>query len=1078
MEHTDRPPYPSDSADQFFGDILRELRRAAGLTQAELAERASLSLRGVADLERGINRHPRRETLIALATAFGLTGEDQDRIFQAARRRPADSSVSGSPPVRSSAAQPPESIGDSLPPCRFPTGTVTFLFTDIEGSTLLLHHLGEGYAQVLGEHQRLLRQAWAEYGGIEVDTAGDGFFVAFARATDALSAATAAQQALAHAAWPDGVSLRVRIGLHTGEPMLASERYMGLDVHRAARIMSAGHGGQILLSQTTRDLVADVLPAGVTLRDLGEHRLKDLERPLHLFQLVIAGLTADFPPLKTLDTYPHNLPIQPTPFIGREREVDGVLQQLLRPEVRLLTLIGPGGVGKTRLALQVAAEANEHFVDGAWFVPLAPLSAADLVLPTIVQTLGLQESGEQASLESLKQALGEKIMLLLLDNFEHVAEAAMLVADLLAACPRLTVLVTSREPLHLLAEQEFAVPELAVPDLQHLPDLPALSQYEAVALFIERARAVKPDFEVTSANAPAVAEICARLDGLPLAIELAASRSKLLSPQALLARLGQRLQLLTSSTRDAPARQRTLRSAIQWSYDLLSEPEQFLFRRLSVFAGGATLPAVESVAAMLEDDTALLLDRVASLLDKNLLRQAGLETAEPRLLMLETIREFALECLAASGERAAVRKAHASYYLTLAEEATSALKGPEHAAWVNRLARDYDNLRATMQWTLDDVKSGTTGIEGAVRLGEALAEFWSVRGLYTEAWTFLEPAASASESAPPALRVRLLSAAATFTPDQYLDRGKELWQGSLAIYREFGDKRGIAHALSMLALISRRAGEHYGAVTAHGEEWLALARELGDKDDIASALFSLADAFGFLGEYSRSRQLHEESLSLCRELGHKQALAWNLYSSAQWLFIQHDPRDQPLMRRRLDESLVLMQQSGNKTGLGLCSWLTGWIALDQGDLVTAQTKLEYSLAVWRETGESWRAAFPHTLLGRVATQRGDLAGARAIQLECLEQVGAFTDHFLTAFCLDGLAQNAAAEGLDTWAAHIWGAAESLRERSGVPLAPLELVDYETNIAAVRSCLGEQAFAAAWSMGRTMTVAQILKDVEI
>ena len=434
-----------------------------------------------------------------------------------------------------------------------PTGTVTLLFTDIEGSTNLLQRLGgEQYAVVLAEQRELLRHVFHAFDGHEVDTQGDAFFVAFARATDAVSAAVAAQRALFTHTWPEGVTVRVRMGLHTGEPARATEGYVGLDVHHAARIMSAGHGGQVLLSQTTRELVVQALPDGVTLFDLGEHRLKDLQRASHLFQLVIVGLPADFPPLKTLDASPNNLPIQPTPLIGREKEVAAVAKLLRREDVRLLTLTGPGGTGKTRLGLQVAAELSDRFADGVFFVNLAPLSDPDLVIPATAQALDLQERAGQPILELMKASLREKQMLLLLDNFEQVVRAALQVAELLAACPKLKILVTSRMALHVRAEQEFAVPPLALPDPKHLPDLVVLSQYEAVALFIQRARAVKSDFQVTKETAPAVAEICVRLDGLPLAIELAAARIKLFPPQALLARLGQRLVVLTGGALGCP----------------------------------------------------------------------------------------------------------------------------------------------------------------------------------------------------------------------------------------------------------------------------------------------------------------------------------------------------------------------------------------------------------------------------------------------------------------------------------------------------------------------------------------------
>ncbi|HEY6408223.1 MAG TPA: adenylate/guanylate cyclase domain-containing protein, partial [Ktedonobacteraceae bacterium] len=391
---------------------------------------------------------------------------------------------------------------------QLPTGIVTLLFSDMEGSTQLLKQVGEGYGDLLAHYRQVLRTAFRQYQGHEVDTQGDSFFVAFAHATDAISAAMGAQHALAAQLRSEGVVVRVRMGLHTGEPHLVAEGCVGLDVHRAARIMSAGHGGQVLLSQTTHDLVEHNLPTGVSLRDLGSHRLKDLEHPSHLFQLVISGLPADFPPLKTLDTHSNNLPIQLTSLIGREREVATVERLLRREDVRLLTLTGPGGTGKTRLGLQVAAELSDLFSDGVYFVNLAPIRDPAFVVPTIAQTLTVRENGVQPLFDLLKAALRDKQILLLLDNFEQVVSAAISQTELLAACPRLKIMVTSRMALHVQAEQEFAVPPLALPDLRHLPALMALSQYEAVALFILRVQAIMPDFQVTNANASAIAEIC------------------------------------------------------------------------------------------------------------------------------------------------------------------------------------------------------------------------------------------------------------------------------------------------------------------------------------------------------------------------------------------------------------------------------------------------------------------------------------------------------------------------------------------------------------------------------------------
>ncbi|HEX6477945.1 MAG TPA: LuxR C-terminal-related transcriptional regulator [Ktedonobacteraceae bacterium] len=955
-----------------------------------------------------------------------------------------------------------------------PKGTVTLLFTDIEGSTRLLQHVSEGYTGLLEACRSLLRGAFQQWNGHEVDTQGDAFFVAFARATDAVAAAVASLRALESHAWPDGVTVRVRIGLHTGEPQRSSEGYVGLDVHRAARIMSAGHGGQVLLSQTTRDLVEHDLPTGVSLRDLGEHRLKDLQHPSHLYQLVIAGLPVDFPPLNTLNTHPNNLPIQPTPFIGREKEVAAVGQLLRREDVHLVTLTGPGGTGKTRLALQVAAELSDLFVDGISFVDLAPISDPALVIAAIAQSLSIREVGGQPLVERLKDELQRKQMLLLLDNFEQVVSAAVHVADLLATCPQLKVIVTSRVVLHVQAEQEFLVPSLSLPDPHHLPDLVALSQYESVALLIRRAQSVKPDFQVTNANAPAVAEICVRLDGLPLAIELAAARLKLLSPEALLARLGQPLHVLTSGPRDVVARQQTLRNTIEWSYQLLDVHEQQLFRRLSVFAGGCRLPAIEALYTSLDGAVESVLDTVASLADKSLLqRMEQQEGQEPRFSMLETIREYARERLEALGETEAARRAHAAYFLRLAEEAEQGMVGPQQAVLLERLEQEHDNLREALEWALEKVtdEKAAERREIGLRLSVALKEFWMMHGHYREARTFLERALALSEGTSTALRARVLRAIASVADFQGdIDRIEVVAQQSLALSRELEDTCGIADSLGLLAAAAWLRGKIVEAASLH-EEQVRLLRQVGEPGEVADALFDWAEHVSSLGKYARGQALFEEALQLFRQAGNELWVGGTLVHSAAWLWFTLG--DLATMRQRLQEGRALITRVGDRGWSAECLWVAALLALSEGEPVRASSLAQESLSIYQEMGDPWYSAWSLHLLGRIETQRDEMPAARTYYQQSLalnRQVG---EKWMTPFNLEGLAGVVATQGALRWAAQLWGAAEALREAIDVPRLPVDRRGYEQAVATVRAQLGEEAFAMAWQEGRAMSPEQAL-----
>jgi predicted ATPase len=691
-----------------------------------------------------------------------------------------------------------------------PSGTVTFLFTDIEGSTKLLHELGEAYADALAEHRRLLREVFALYRGVEVDSQGDAFFCAFARATDAIAAATEAQHALAEG------PIRVRMGLHTGEPQLSEDGYVGIEVHQAARIAAAGHGGQLLVSQTTQQL----LGTDVELRDLGEHRLKDLFQPVRLYQL--GG--DEFPPLRSL--HQTNLPIAATPLVGRSRELADVLD-LLRAN-RLLTLTGPGGVGKTRLALQAAAEVIDDFRDGVWLVELAALRDPDLVLQSVAQTLGVKEP------QTMGWYLREKQLLLVLDNFEQLLEAAPSLARLLREAPRVRLLVTSRALLHLSGEHEFLVPTLA--------------DEAALRLFGERARAVRPLF----AQDEHLPEICQRLDNLPLAIELAAARANVLTTKELLRRLEPRLPLLTRGARDRPKRQRTLRATIDWSYDLLTPEEQSLFARLAAFTGGFSLEAAETVARA-------SVDTLQSLVEKSLLWERG-----ERFSMLETIHEYALERLVACGEHEHVARRHAEFYLALAERlhepwSRSRLER-EESAWMDQADSDHDNLRTSLAWFIENKDA-----DAALRLFTPLAVFWDLRAHVPEGRRWAERTLSLDGQASPRLRAKALGSAGLLAfHGNDLAAAAELFEQGLALSRRLGDKWSVAQSLMGSTTVAI-AQQNFAQAKSQCAESHAIFRELEYRPGLQWTLHLLGYIERELGHHSEARRLMEESITLATD---------------------------------------------------------------------------------------------------------------------------------------------------------------------------------------------------------------------
>ena len=769
-----------------------------------------------------------------------------------------------------------------------PTGTVTFLFTDIEGSTTLWEQYPEETHNALIRHDALVEAAVTARNGSLVRPRGEGDsrFAVFPLATDALEAAVAMQKALYVEPWPTPTPLRVRVALHTGDADLRAGDYYGSAVNRCARLRSAAHGGQTLISRATYSLVLDYPFSDLDLRDLGEHRLKDLVQPEHIYQVITHGLPADFPPLKTLDARPNNLPLLRSPLIGREQELASVRSLLMEDAVALLTLTGPGGTGKTRLAVQVAADLIDYFQDGVSFVSLASVTDPDLVPLEIAEALGVKESGTQSLVESLIEHLRDKRLLLVLDNFEQVVEAAPILAQMLAYARHLKLLVTSRSLLRLSEERDFPVPPLALPDPKRLPPVAQLAQYDAIRLFIDRAMSASPTFALTEANAPAIAGICARLDGLPLAIELAAARVGFLPPQSMLKRLESRLRVLTGGARDLPARQQTLRSTIEWSHDLLNEQEQQLFRRLAVFAGGRTLEAIEAICGPEVEPPSPTgpgprppappaldaLESVASLVDKSLLnREEQMAGGEPRFVMLETIHEYARERLAESGEALEIGERHARFFLDLAERAEPELNGDEQAGWLRRLEEEYDNIRAALRWAPEHAP------ELGLRLAGALWLFWEIRGYLSETRHLLADLLSQPKTlAHTVERAKALHTAGNLADTQGdHEAALDYYTESLVIYRELGDRGGAARPLNGLGLVAWGQGD-FVAARSFLEESLAIKRELGNPSSISITLNNLGLVAHAQGDYATARAYLEESLTIDRGLGDKDAIATSL----------------------------------------------------------------------------------------------------------------------------------------------------------------------------------------------------------
>jgi len=807
-----------------------------------------------------------------------------------------------------------------------PAGTVTLMFTDIEGSTRLLQQVGSAYSEVLAEHHRLIRDAVGIAAGVEVKTEGDAFFVVFRAAIDGVMAAIAVQRELAAHAWPGGISVRVRMGLHTGDVGLSGDEYVGLDVHRAARIAAAAHGGQVLISATTRDLVMGALPDGVSLADKGEHRLKDLDQPEHLYQLVIAGLATEFPPVRSVSARFEILPAQLTSFVGRETELEHIGKLL--EDTRLLTLTGPGGTGKTRLAIQAAVAVSAAFPDGVAFVPLAPISDPQLVAGTVRQALGLNEEVGRSSVETIADRIHGSRMLLILDNFEQVLGAAEVVSSLLELTQEPKIVITSRAPLHVSGEQEYPVPPLRLAEASAAVNLEVTSQSEAVALFAQRAMTVRPDFSLTASNAMAVVQICRRLDGLPLAIELAASRTRLLPPEALLSRLQGRPDLLRSSSPDRADRQRTLRSTIDWSYDLLDAPDQAAFRRMAIFVGGWDLEDAEAVTSSGGGEAQDVLDVLDRLVDHSLVRQDS-QSGEPRFGMLETIRKYGIEQLGDAGELDGVAGAHAHRFLQLVIDLGPTFTSSAEA--LDRAALQHDNVRAALRWAIDHGEP-----EMAMEAVGGLWRFWHLRG--------------------------------------HLREG-ERWASEVLAKAPDGSSHGRARALNALGGLDYWQGAYASARAAY-EAMLQAARSIGDRASEAEASYSLGYIHGIDHDFDAARTAYRESERVSRLIGDRIGVANGIGGVA--LIDLIDGRYEEA-RDGMAQALPIFKAAGERwlylNAQGIHGRALQYLGEHEKARTAALDQLEGSI----ELGDGTLAALALHILASVAAQRGEFE--RAMRLE-------------------------------------------------------------------------------------------------
>ena len=947
-----------------------------------------------------------------------------------------------------------------------PSGTVTFLFTDIEGSTRLAQQYRDKWETLRERHHAILHSAIEAYNGYVFQIIGDAFCTAFHTAGDALRAAAKSQVDLYSENWGDA-PIKVRIGIHTGKAEIQENgEYHGyLAMSCIQRLMSAGHGGQVLISAATQELLLEDLPEDVSLRDMGERRLKDLIRPEHIYQLVSANLPVEFPPLKTLDAYRHNLPVQLTSFIGREKEMSEIKESILAH--RLITLIGSGGTGKTRLSLQVAADLLDQFPDGVWFVELASITDPDLIRQTILSALGIPEQPGLTVLQLLMDYLREKKLLLMLDNCEHLIEAsAKLIDTLLTSSPALQIMATSREALGVGGEMIWHVPSLSLPDIKQLPAIEQLAQYEAVQLFIERVILVQPHFMVTNDNAPAIAQICFRLDGIPLALELAAARVRALSVEQIAKRLDDRFRLLTGGSRTALERHQTLRATIDWSYNLLSGDERLLLGRLSVFAGGWTLEAAEQVCVQegivpVRGSGLDILDLLTHLVDKSLVSLDG-----SRYHMLETTRQYAREKLLDSEEGETLRDQHLAYFLDVAEQADKEIHGPNQIEWMDRLEKDHDNFRAALDWGLSSEQ-----MDKLLRLFAALGWTWLVRWSASESRIWLDKIRALPDIANhPATYAQILN---TAVHQEWIaanfGEARSFVEESQAIWLKLGanGERGLAEAQYLSGMIMLQAGD-YNEAASYFEQSFELYHKYADKWGMAFARFFLGTVAMERDEDTLALAWLKQSLDLFHELGDP----WGMARSAQrlgQLFLKQGSYEKA--RLYFEQHLKLDEGLHFKQGIAVALSNLGNLYCHQRAYDQAEQYYEKSLAMCREYSLKINRGYNLYSLGMLALHRNNYPLAMQLFTDSFNSARGFAEKISACDLLTGSTAVAAGTNQPERAAKLYGAAQAILETTDYSFPTFDRAEFDRHIQIARDQLGEARFEALAAEGRAMTMEQ-------